>query len=119
VPVVMTHAEADLVRAATDRPLAWVPHPSGKVGLVNPDGTDCCPCLGADGRCTIYAVRPYPCRAFACLRDPGEPLEPGGPLGCANAARRLTDRASRRFLTLYQRRAQVWGRAHGWTDDAQ
>lgn len=112
----MTHEEADLVRAATDRPLWWSEAPRG-VMLHNPDGSAACPLLDGDGRCTIHPVRPYNCRRFACLREPGEALEVGGPMGCQNAERRLTDRASRRFLILYQRKAQVWARKHGWTDD--
>jgi Fe-S-cluster containining protein len=115
--LVMTHAEADLVRAATTRELLWTAVPDGKVGLLNPDGSTCCPLLGTDGLCTVYAARPYNCRRFACLRGPGETLEPGGPLGCRNAERRLTDRSSRRQLIQIQRKAQVWGRKHGWSDD--
>lgn len=115
----MTHVEADLVRAATTLELWWTEAPGGKVGLLNPDGSTACPLLGANGLCTIYAARPYNCRRFACLRAPGEALEAGGPLGCRNAERRLSDRDARRQLIQIQRKAQVWGRKHGWMDDAE
>ena len=118
--LVMSHQEADLVVANTTRPLAWVPHPNaGLVGLVHPEGRPQCPLLGDDGLCTIHAVRPYNCRRFLCLRDPGEPLQPGGPLGCRNTETRVIQvRGARRFYEKNQRRAQRWARDHGWPEDA-
>lgn len=117
VPLVMTPEEASLLA----RPgVQFVPWDGGKVALVTPDGSARCPFLGADQRCTVYAVRPYNCRRFACLRKPGEVLEPGGPLGCKNAERAvMTNREARRFMVVYQRKAQRWARTHGWTDDAE
>jgi Fe-S-cluster containining protein len=117
VPVVMTPAEARLLADATTTELHWILGPGDKVSLVRADTETRCPLLGANGRCTVYASRPYNCRRFACLRAPGEAFEVGGPLGCQNAARRLSDRASRRQLIQIQRKAQVWGRKHGWSDD--
>lgn len=59
----VTHAEALFaakgVRAAGRTRLK--PHPTGA-----------CPLLGADGRCTIYAHRPFGCRTHFCT-------EAGGP----------------------------------------
>lgn len=116
----MTVPEARLVAGATTKELWWKPLDDGKVALVTHDGSARCPCLDADQRCTVYAVRPYNCRRFVCLRDAGEALEPGGPLGCRNAERRVrSDRQWMRFYRTHQRRAQVWGRAHGWTDDVR
>ena len=117
--LVMTHAEADIVRAATTRDLLWTVAPTGKVGLLNPDGSPCCPLLGANGLCTIYAARPTNCRRFMCLREPGETLEPGGPMGCKNAERKVFgDRQLMRFYKLNQRRVMAkWGLKHGWVDD--
>jgi uncharacterized protein len=44
---------------------------SGRKKLVtHPEGA--CPCLGKDGRCTIYAHRPFGCRTHFCA-------EAGGP----------------------------------------
>ena len=53
----VTRAEALLaaqgVRASGRKQL--VPHPDGA-----------CPCMGRDGRCTIYAHRPFGCRTHFC-----------------------------------------------------
>jgi Fe-S-cluster containining protein len=38
---------------------------SGKKKLV-PHPEDACPCLGKNGRCTIYAHRPFGCRTHFC-----------------------------------------------------
>jgi Fe-S-cluster containining protein len=115
VPVVMTRHEARLVIEAADKELHWSIVDADKVALVSPTGEARCPLLGADRRCTVYAVRPYRCRVFACLRQPGEPLEPGGPMGCANARRAITDRATRRWYATYERKAQQWALKHGWS----
>ena len=119
VPLVMTVDEARVLQAATPLELRWQLRFDGKVSLTREDASRACPLLGDDKRCTVYAVRPYNCRRFACLREAGEVLEPGGPVGCRNAERRLGDRAARRQLIQIQRKAQVWGRKHGWTDDAE
>jgi Fe-S-cluster containining protein len=118
VPVVMTPAEARGLVAATSTELHWRIGPGDKVSLVRTDTDATCPLLGPDRRCTVYAARPYNCRRFACLRDQGEALVPGGPLGCQNAERRMGDRQARRQVIQIQRKAQVWARKHGWTDDA-
>lgn len=114
--LVMTTDEAVVVRDATARPLTFMAGPQpGQVAL-RPTEAGACPLLGEDGRCTIYASRPMNCRRFACLRAPGEALEPGGPLGCRNAERKLSSRPHRRLLAQMERDAQKWGRAHGWTE---
>jgi len=33
-----------------------------------------CPLLGDDGRCLVYASRPFGCRTFYCDRAEGEPV---------------------------------------------
>jgi Fe-S-cluster containining protein len=117
--VLMTQAEADRVTAAApaDVELRWAAHPDPRfVGLL---GDPACPMLGADNLCRIHKSRPYNCRRFACLREPGEAFEPGGPLGCQNAARRMETRDARRFLTVYQRPAIRWARRHGWDESMQ
>lgn len=121
LPLVMTRHEARLVIDATDKELHWTVLDGNKVAMVSPTGEGRCPCLGADGRCTIYDARPYRCRVFACLRGPGETLEPGGPMGCANARRAVQDRETRRWYQLYERKAQKWALKHGWSpaDDAE
>ena len=55
----------------------------------------CCPLLGADGRCTIYASRPLGCRTFFCDRVQG----PGKvPRTEANeVARAIVDLSARTF----------------------
>lgn len=111
----MTFAEAGLLRTQTDRPLWWAQGTRPElVELRSASGR--CPLLTDEGRCSVYAARPYNCRRFACLREPGEALEPGGPVGCANAERRLESRPHRRLLAQMQRDAQRWARAHGWDE---
>lgn len=54
-----------------------------------------CPMLGDDGRCTIYASRPFGCRTFFCenVQGPGKfPRERVAALG-----RRVADLSSRAF----------------------
>ena len=69
-----------------------------------------CP-LHIFNRCTVYDVRPYNCRRFACLRpDPAsEPFEAMG-----WDVRVKVSRAARRMLATYQRKAQRWAVQHGW-----
>lgn len=75
-----------------------------------------CPYLGADKRCTVYEVRPYQCRRFMCLREPGEPFLTGGPMGCLNLSVRVQEsRQARRDYARNQRKAQRWAVKHGWT----
>lgn len=78
-----------------------------------------CPLYAFKG-CVVYAVRPYSCRRFACMRPnpKKEPFEQGGPLGCMNLSDRVsTSRVALRLAKLIQRRAQKWALRHGWTSD--
>lgn len=78
--------------------------------------------------CQVYEVRPYNCRRFACMRPdpPSEPLRlmPPNPvflfgnIGCENLRQRLVwSRDARRLYEKIQRKAQQWGRKHGWSDE--
>lgn len=112
--VVMTHAErAEIERAATTGVvLRFARHADARFVrlLAHP-----CPLLARDERgravCTVYAVRPYACRRFACGRCDvtTERFE-----HVQVPARARTDRAFRRQLVVMQRRAQPWARAHEW-----
>lgn len=107
--VVMTQAERTEILARTDRILAWRLHadPRFVVLVAHP-----CPLLTADGRCSVYAVRPYNCRRFSCFREDGEPWAgEGGVIRKLYASRDLS-----RQDALTQRRAQRWARTHGWTE---
>jgi hypothetical protein len=66
------------------------------------------PCPLYDGTgCTVYAVRPMNCRRYGCLRaSSAEPWVDGPPVPAS--------RDDRRTLVVLQRRAQPWGRSHGW-----
>ena len=83
--------------------------------------------INGKSTCTVHDVRPYQCRRFACLRpDPKTepfqmaPISPFlryGMVGCANLRDRLVkSRVARRMYEKIQRKAQRWGRAHGWKD---
>jgi Fe-S-cluster containining protein len=104
--VVMTPAErAEIERAAPDVALSFTATPDGFVALkARP-----CPLL-AGNDCSVYAVRPYNCRRYACGRDDVAVRRDPNPV----PARFYTDRAFRRQMMLMQRKAQTWGRAHGW-----
>lgn len=107
--VVLTHAERSEIERAV---------PSGVVLSFRDDVADArfvrlqagpCP-LYRDGGCSVYAVRPFNCRRFACGRADvsAEPFTDGVP------ARFFSDRAFRRQAVLIQRKASSWARAHGW-----
>jgi Fe-S-cluster containining protein len=78
-----------------------------------------CPLYDAETKaCTVYDIRPYNCRRFACLR-PHPDREPwlSDPLSgaCVNRDDRLRrSRIARRLLRVIQEKAQPWARAHGW-----
>jgi Fe-S-cluster containining protein len=100
--VVMTHAERAVIEqaASPSRALAFAPHADPRfVRLL------AAPCpLYADG-CTVYDVRPYNCRRFACQRtDYDTQAYDQGP----------QTRQDVRQLVVLQRHAQRWGRTHGW-----
>jgi Fe-S-cluster containining protein len=90
----------DDARGARGRALAFAPHADPRfVRLL------AAPCpLYANG-CTVYDVRPYNCRRFACQRtDYDTQAYDQGP----------QTRQDVRQLVVLQRHAQRWGRTHGW-----
>lgn len=72
------------------------------------------PCPYYDNGCTVYSVRPYNCRRYACGREDikTEPWEDS-----AVPERFHKDRQFRRQLIVIQRHAQRWARSHGWPDE--
>lgn len=67
--------------------------------------------------CMVYAVRPYNCRRFVCLRpDPkSEPFEVDG----GNLMKRVQQsRAARRLATRIQNKAMGWAQRMGWNFNA-
>jgi Fe-S-cluster containining protein len=101
--VVMTLAERDEVERAVPSGvvLSFLPHADPRFVRLSAKP---CP-LYADG-CTVYAVRPYNCRRFACLREDYTRPYDEGP----------QTRSDRRQLIVIQRHAQRWARSHGWDD---
>lgn len=71
-----------------------------------------CP-LYAFSSCLVYAVRPYACRRFACLR-PDVRAEPFEPAGTNMSDRTQTSRVARRMMQRIQNKAMGWAQAHGW-----
>lgn len=41
-----------------------------------------CPALGPLNNCTVYAVRPFICRAFGLVHQPENPVPHNGPMMC-------------------------------------
>lgn len=120
--VVMTLAESAVLRRAAPPGVVLQMDGlgDGRRVQLRPTDTGACPLLGGDGRCTVHPVRPYNCRRFACLRHDKttEPLVVGGPMGCINTEYAVrTNPEARVFYAAYQRTAQRWGRAMGWTED--
>ncbi len=63
--------------------------------------------------CTVYDIRPYNCRRFQCGRhDPKVEPFAVNPLPLISK-----DRILRRSYAINQRKAQRWGREHGWTPE--
>ena len=118
--LVMTTMEAaGLLQAkAADVELRFTKRPDGFVSMqAGP-----CPLYDATYQvCTVYDVRPYNCRRFACMRpEPTrEPWESTATGECANREDRLgQSRLARRQARQIQVKAQPWARAHGWRPDA-
>lgn len=119
--VVMTPEEMRAIRLY----VAARPELSGiqALGVARGDGMmvmDANPCpFFLFNSCAVYAVRPYNCRRFACMRpNPAtEPLEwdDTDPMGCKNLSERvLHSKDARSRYRHIQRRAQEWARQHGW-----
>lgn len=114
--VVMTTEERagilDVVPSELGRALLWRDHQTP--GFVELQAQPC-PLLAADGRCSVYDVRPFNCRRFICGRVGDEPWEANADGTCSNLTVRLAQsRPFRRFYQLVQRRAGRWALAHGW-----
>jgi Fe-S-cluster containining protein len=110
--VVVSDEERTLLEGLADqatRPLRWIPDLLGFWSL------SASPCPFYDGRCKVYASRPYNCRRFGCFRhDPQtEPFNDGQCFW----TRFHGDRAVRRQAKAMQRKAQRWANAHGWRDE--
>jgi Fe-S-cluster containining protein len=102
--VVMTHAErAEVERAARHGAiLRFVVDADPRFTRLQAAP---CPLYDAAEGCTVYAVRPFNCRRFACQRTDYETQAyDQGP----------QTRHDRRQLVVIQRHAQRWGRSHGW-----
>ena len=102
----MRQEERAAMEAVSRVPATWRAHPTpGFVSLV----AGPCPYYDPATGCTVYAVRPFNCRRFACLRGAQE-----GSAFDAVWMRAMT-RDERRQLTVIQRHASRWARTHGWT----
>lgn len=120
--VLMTTEEQQGVIAATTKQLTWMVKDGWAALKAAP-----CPLLERDAQglavCSVYDVRPYNCRRFACGRvsPETEPYETGASGECVNMTDRLTQsKPFRSWARRLQRQAQDWADAHGWrTDDAQ
>lgn len=104
--VVMTHAERSEIERAVPSGvvLSFAPHDDPRFVRL---AAGPCPLYDAQGHtCTVYEVRPYNCRRFACMRtDYTQPYTVGP-----------QTRQDRRQLVVIQRHAQRWARSHGWDD---
>jgi len=113
--VLMTHAERTAILDTQPQAvLTWRDDPVD-VRFVRLRARPC-PLIDTDGRCTVYAVRPYNCRRFVCLRNPDEPWISGANGSCVNLDRRLA--SSYQAVAFYRTNQRVaqreWGDAHGW-----
>jgi len=113
--VMMTAEERAVIESATDRALTWMVKDGWAALRAAP-----CPLLDRDedGKavCSVYDVRPYNCRRFACGRVSPETeafeLADGA---CLNMADRVAQSKSfRSWARRLQRSSQVWAQAHGW-----
>jgi Fe-S-cluster containining protein len=104
--VVVTHAEqAEIERAASPSvALSWLPHEDARFVRLKAG-----PCPLYDGKgCSVYSVRPFSCRRFACVReDYSESYD---------WRERTLNREQKRRLIVIQRHAQRWARSHDWPE---
>lgn len=106
--VVLTHAErAEIERAAPSGVvLSFLPHADARFVRLTAKP---CPLL-VGNLCAVHAVRPMNCRRWGCFRD--DLSEP--PEMVPVPAKALATRENRRRFQMMERKAQKWGRAHGW-----
>jgi Fe-S-cluster containining protein len=83
---------AEVVLAARSAPPARLARNAKKKSLPLADAR-VCPLLSEDGRCTIYASRPFGCRTFFCERIQGPSKLPRAALG--DLSRRIAALAAR------------------------
>lgn len=110
--VVLTHAErGEIERAAPSGvALTFLPHEDARFVRLQAGP---CPLYDGSG-CSVYAVRPFNCRRYACGRDDvtTEPFVEG-----AIPVRFFRDRPFRRQLQTIQTRAyRKWAVSHGWEE---
>lgn len=72
---------------------AMAPKPKLRLAKVSDDRT--CPLLGTDGRCRIYASRPFGCRTYFCERIDGPGKIPRDRV--QEIGRRIADLSARAF----------------------
>lgn len=65
IPVGVSELEASYIERNTGRTMRRGVVSSGVLASVGP-----CPLLAPDGRCSVYAARPFICRVFAAFDDP-------------------------------------------------
>jgi Fe-S-cluster containining protein len=108
--VVMTTQEAAAIVHAAPKEIAMHFRPAGGDFVA----LKAAPCpLFAFNTCLVYAVRPYNCRRFGCMRPDvqAEPFEPDG----GNLMKRVQQsRTARRLAERMQRKAQGWAQKMGW-----
>lgn len=108
--VLMTKEEAAAIVHAAPKEISMQFRP-GNDGFVYLKAKPC-PLFVFD-TCLVYAVRPYNCRRFGCMRPDvkAEPFEAGGE---NMTDRTKTSRTARRIAQRLQRKAQPWAINHGW-----
>ena len=113
----MTHAERTEIERAVPPGvvLSWQPHADDRFTRLSAGP---CPLLGADGGCTVYAVRPFNCRRWGCFRADAKTeafeTRPDA-FGCDNLAARLIEsKTVRNEYRRLHRQAEPWAVAHGW-----
>jgi Fe-S-cluster containining protein len=120
--VLMTPSERDAVIAADpDTLVTWLTVPDARYVAMKAAP---CPFLARErgsAVCRIYAARPFSCRRYACGRDDvsvplSQVMVRNAEAGTVLPMRFYTDRAFRRQMTVQQRKAQRWARAHGWSE---
>lgn len=119
--VVMTDAEKVRVSHAAPAPeaLTWTALPDGFWSLTAAP----CPLLTEDGKCGIYADRPFNCRRWGCFRATttiplaGTPFITVGGRLLPQAV--LTDKALGRQVARLEDQARPWALAHGWVPEGE
>jgi hypothetical protein len=88
---------AEVDHAIRARGASRQPAPGKKKKLVMVDDRGSCPLLSEEGRCTIYASRPFGCRTFFCT---GHEPPRKDRVAIQAIGRRISDLAARIFPTM-------------------